>query len=109
MDVTHHYEHTTWEILALYADLIIFAQHVSQGLKGTIAHNKISASDIFTFNDDYEMISFETNERAITNDDETMESVPWTALCNEYKANDNDILMPTRLRARWNYPDGDFE
>lgn len=44
------------------------------------------------------MISFETNDRAITNDDGTMEYVPWTALCNGYKANDYDILMPTRLR-----------
>lgn len=73
-------------------------------VKATISYNNITASGIFTFNEQYEMISFTTNDRAITNDDGSMEYIPWSAICSEYKFNENGIKHPGKFQAFWNYP-----
>lgn len=77
-------------------------------VKATISYKGQTASGIFTFNEQYEMISFVTNDRAATNSDGSMEYVPWTALCGDYQAADNGIKRPTKFQAVWNYPDEDF-
>ena len=59
-------------------------------------------------NDNYEYVSFVTNDRAVTNTDGTMEYVPWTAKCENYKLADNGIKYPTVFKAVWNYEDEDF-
>lgn len=54
------------------------------------------------------MISFTTNDRAVTGTDGTMEYVPWSALCGEYQLNKNGIKVPTKFQAVWNYTDDDL-
>ncbi len=48
------------------------------------------------------------NDRAVTNSDGTMEYIPWSAICGEYKYLDTGIKHPTKFQAVWNYPDSDF-
>ena len=54
------------------------------------------------------MISFSTNDRAVTGSDGSVEYVPWSAVCGDYKIGDDGIKHPTCFKAIWNYPDGDF-
>lgn len=69
---------------------------------------KLYDKDVFTFNEQYEMISFTTNDRAVTGTDGNMEYIPWSAICGEYMLSESGIKYPTKFQAVWNYPDGDF-
>lgn len=92
----------------LLENYVIFEEINDFEVKATITYEGITASGIFTFNKQYEMISFTTKDRAVTNADGTMEYVPWSALCSEYKVGENGIKLPMKLQAVWNYPDRDF-
>lgn len=92
----------------LLQDYIVFEELSDYEVKAIISYCGDTASGIFTFNEQYEMISFTTNDRAVTGTDGTMEYVPWSALCSEYQPAKNGIKYPTKFQAVWNYPDGDF-
>ncbi len=92
----------------LLQDYISFEEISDFKVKATITYENHTASGIFTFNEQYEMISFVTNDRAVTNSDGTMEYIPWSALCSEYVISDNGVKHPSKMRAVWNYEDGDF-
>ena len=76
--------------------------------KATISYKGQFASGIFTFNEQYEYVSFTTNDRGVTNPDGTMEYIPWSAVCGEYCVSESGIKYPTKFKAIWNYEDGDF-
>ena len=92
----------------LMQDYITFEQISDFEIKAAITYEGQTASGIFTFNEKYEMISFVTDDRAVTNSDGTMEYVRWSALCSDYKTSENGIKYPTKMQAVWNYSDGDF-
>lgn len=92
----------------LLQDYIIFEEISDFEVKATISYKGQTASGIFTFNEQYEMISFTTNDRAVAGTDGSMEYVPWSAICNDYQLSSNGIKYPTKFQAVWNYPDGDF-
>lgn len=89
-------------------DYITFDEISDYQVKATISYNNITASGIFTFNEQYEMISFTTNDRSLVSSDGTSEYVKWSALCKDYKLSDNGIKYPTKFQAVWNFDDGDF-
>lgn len=76
-------------------------------VKATISYYGISASGIFTFNENYEMLSFNTFDRESVGMDGKVDKVPWTALCSNYKVI-NGIKQPTSLQAIWHYETGDL-
>lgn len=92
----------------LLQDYITFEEISDFEVKATITYEGVTASGIFTFNKQYEMISFTTNDRAATGTDGRIEYIPWSALCSEYQISENGIKYPTKFQAVWNYPDGDF-
>lgn len=92
----------------LMQDYISFEEINDFEMKAAITYQNQTASGIFTFNEKYEIISFVTNDRAITNSDGTMEYMQWSAVCSEYAVSENGIKQPAKLQAVWNYPDGDF-
>ena len=77
-------------------------------MRVTITYGGQTASGIFTFNEQYEMISFITNDRAVAGTDGSIEYVPWSALCGDYQFSESGIKYPTKFQAVWNYPDEDF-
>lgn len=89
-------------------DYIIFEELSDFQVRATITYGGQTASGIFTFNEEYEMISFTTNDRAAAGTDGSMEYVPWSALCNHYQFSENGVKYPTKFQAVWHYPDGDF-
>lgn len=89
-------------------DYIIFEELSDFEVRATITYGGQTASGIFTFNEQYEMISFTTNDRAAAGTDGNIEYIPWSALCSDYQFSENGIKYPTKFQAVWNYPDGDF-
>ena len=92
----------------LLQDYIIFEELNDFEVRAAITYGGQTASGIFTFNEQYEMISFTTNDRAVTGSDGSMEYVPWSALCGDYQRSENGIKHPAKFQAVWNYPDGNF-
>lgn len=75
--------------------------------KATITYYNISASGVFTFDENGLYLSFETNDRYITNPDNSLTQLKWTSVIENYVDLDG-ILKPTSYKAIWNYPDRDF-
>ena len=92
----------------LLQDYICFEEISEYQVKATITAYGQTVSGTFTFNEDYEMVSFSTNDRAVTGSDGTVEYVPWTAVCDSYEIGADGINHPTSFQAIWNYQDGDF-
>jgi hypothetical protein len=77
-------------------------------VKGIILYNGIQAEGIFAFNENYEMVSFTTEDRAATGTDGSVDYIPWSAICGEYEINKDGYIHPTIFQAVWHYEDGDF-
>ena len=92
----------------LLQDYITFEEVSDLEVKAAITYGGQSAIGVFTFNEQYEMISFTTKDRAVAKTDGSMEYIPWSALCGDYQASKNGIKRPTKFQAVWNYSDGDF-
>lgn len=92
----------------LTQNYIEFEQVTDLEVKATITYDGQTASGIFTFNKDYEMTSFTTNDRAVVETDGAIHYVPWTAVCGQYEIAKNGINYPTKFQAVWNYPESDF-
>ena len=75
--------------------------------KATISYYDITASGIFTFKENGEMLSFTTDDREATSTDGTSEKVKWSAVCSEY-VEINSIKKPTVFQAIWHYDDSDL-
>lgn len=93
---------------ALLQDYITFEELGDFEVKAIISYGGQTASGVFSFNEQYEMISFTTNDRAVAGEDGTFAYVPWSALCSGYELAESGIRYPTKFQAVWNYPDGDF-
>ena len=92
----------------LLQDYIKFEEINEHQVKATISAYGQTVSGIFNFNDEYEMTSFTTKNRAVVAPDGSIEYVPWSAICGDYKVGDDGIKLPTKFQAVWNYKDGDF-
>lgn len=92
----------------LLQEYITFEEISDFEVRAEISYHGQTASGVFTFNEDYEMISFTTIDRAAAGTDGSMEYVPWSAICGDYRLSSNGILYPTKFQAVWNYPEGDF-
>lgn len=92
----------------LLQDYITFEEISDFEVRATITYGGQTASGIFNFNEQYEMISFTTNDRAATGTDGNTEYILWSAICSDYQLSENGIKHPTKFQAVWNYPDEDF-
>ncbi|OAB42223.1 DUF6544 family protein [Paenibacillus glacialis] len=75
--------------------------------KATISYNDISASGIFTFSENGELLSFTTEDRSVISADRAIQQVRWSAEFKDYKTI-RGIKQPTHLQAVWNYDQGDL-
>lgn len=93
---------------ALLNGYISFEEIDDYKVRATITYGGQTCSGVFAFNQNYEYISFTTNDRVVTNPDGTMENILWSALCGDYEVFANGIKYPSTFKAVWNYPEGDF-
>lgn len=75
--------------------------------KATISHYGISASGMFTFDENGEAVSFTTDDREAVTSDGRSEKVRWSAILQDYRES-GGIRKPTALQAIWHYDDGDL-
>jgi hypothetical protein len=92
---------------AALQDYIVWEEINDYHVKATINYYGITASGIFTFNQNGEMLAFTTNDREAISTDGTSEKVKWSAVISEYKET-SGIKKPTAFQAIWHYEDGDF-
>jgi len=74
--------------------------------KATINYYGISASGIFTFNEEGAMVSFRTKDRVATNMDGSTTEAEWSAIICGYKEV-NGLKYPDKLQSIWHYEEGD--
>jgi len=76
--------------------------------KASFEYEGVKAEGIFTFDDKGELTKFETDERYMDNGKGTSEKHKWTVEASNYIER-GGIKLPSRLKATWNLPDGDYE
>lgn len=74
--------------------------------RAIISYYGITASGLFTFAENGEMISFTTNDRMAVDFNGNSVQVPWSAVCENY-LKVNGIKVPSSLKAIWHYQEGD--
>lgn len=74
--------------------------------KATITYYGISASGIFTFDENGLMLSFKTKDRLATNMDGSTREAEWSAIISDYQLV-NELRQPKILQSIWHYPEGD--
>ena len=88
-------DYITWEAIdALHA-------------KAAISYYGGTASGVFAFNENGEMLSFTTDDREAATTDGTSEKVKWSVVLSDYEKI-KGIKKPTRFQAIWHYDDGDL-
>ncbi|WMT41295.1 hypothetical protein RE628_01510 [Paenibacillus sp. D2_2] len=75
--------------------------------KATITYKGITASGIFTFSENGQLLAFTTEDRSVISSDGTIQQVTWSAIFKDYKTI-SGIQQPTHLQAVWNYEQGDL-
>jgi hypothetical protein len=74
--------------------------------KAIITYYGISASGIFTFDENGLMLSFRTKDRYETDIDGSMKPLDWSAIILDYE-NVNGLRQPKTLQGVWHNPEGD--
>lgn len=80
----------------------------SKTIKATISFQQIKASGYFHFNENFEMIKFETNDRYYTDRKGIYHQMQWIAEASNYVVKDG-FRLPTSFKAKWNTYEGEFE
>lgn len=75
--------------------------------KATISYGGLTASGIFTFSKEGELLAFTTKDRAMIAADGEVRQIAWSALFKDYQFIDG-IRLPTHLQAIWNEEQGDL-
>jgi len=76
--------------------------------KANLNYKGVTVEGVFTFNDKGEFTKFETDDRYMDTGKGMSEKHRWTAEVSNY-IEQNGIKRPSRLKAIWNLPDGDYE
>lgn len=92
---------------AALQDYITWEQIDPLHAKASISYYGRSASGIFAFNEEGEMLSFTTDDREAASFDGTSEKVKWSVIYGDYEKK-GVIKVPTKFQAVWHYDDGDL-
>lgn len=76
--------------------------------KASIEYKGVKAEGIFTFNEQGEFMKFETDERYMDSGKGKSEKQKWTVEVSNY-IDKNGIKIPSKAKAIWNLPNGDYE
>ncbi|MDD3931575.1 MAG: hypothetical protein PHT04_05320 [Eubacteriales bacterium] len=76
-------------------------------VRATLSYDGISASGVFTFGEQGEMIQFTTSDREYTEPNGMSKPADWSAVCGQYREA-NGIKTPTSLQAVWHLETGDL-
>ncbi len=91
---------------AALQEFVIWEEIDNTHTKATICWQGISASGVFTFADNGELLSFHTSDRVAVDMDGNETAADWSAYFREYHPV-NGILQPSVLQSVWHYHSGD--
>jgi hypothetical protein len=94
-----------WLPTAFLSDNITWREIDDRNVAATITDKGVTASGIFHFNDENEIVAFISSGR-FRND--TGKMTPWSGTWSNYREF-NGFRIPAEGNAVWNAPDGDFE
>lgn len=92
----------------IYNDRISFEEIDPYNVRASIDDNGTSVSGIFSFNENYEITRFYTEDRPAVKDDGSIDYVPWSANILSYKKYKDGINMASHVQIIWHYPKEDF-
>lgn len=92
---------------AAIQDYIIWEEVDALHAKATMSYYGNTASGIFTFRENGEMLSFTTDDREAITTDGKSEKVKWSVVLGDYEEIEG-IKKPTLFQAIWHYDDGDL-
>lgn len=92
----------------LYNKNISFEEIDPFNVKASIYDNGISAIGIFTFNENYQLEKFYTEDRPAVKEDGSIDYIPWSANILSYKKYESGINFIDHVQIIWHYPEGDF-
>ncbi len=92
---------------AALKDFIVWEEIDETHAKATINYFNISASGVFSFDEDGLWISFITSDRVATSMDGIKREADWSAIIKNYRES-NGLLQPSVVKSVWHYPEGDF-
>ena len=92
---------------AALQDFISWEEIDDTHAKATINYYGISASGIFTFDEDGLWLSFKTSDRVATSMDGSKREAEWSAIIEDYQVV-SGILQPRVVKSIWHYSEGDF-
>ncbi|WMJ76840.1 MULTISPECIES: DUF6544 family protein [unclassified Sedimentibacter] len=92
---------------AALQDFITWKEIDSTHAEAEISCYGISASGVFTFDEDGLWRSFRTNDRISVSMDGSERKAPWSAIVEDYHQS-NEIWVPRVVSSVWHYPEGDF-
>lgn len=75
-------------------------------LEGQITWKGVSAKGRFTFNEDGDIIRFDTNDRYMDQNGKGSVKRPWFIICDEYEEK-NSLWQPNHVRVCWVLPEGE--
>lgn len=75
-------------------------------IKASIENKGIIVSGVFHFDNEGRLIRFDTEDRAYTKNDGTMEYTSWSAYFDDYQKK-GDYMLPDNLKAVWHFADAD--
>ncbi len=107
------------ELVTILAETMIFPLYALQNyiswtaidaftIKGTICYQGITVSGHFYFNEDFEIVRFETFDRYYSEKGKGYQKMKWTATAQKY-IHDQGLKYPSYFTATWNTADGDFD
>lgn len=88
-------------------DYITWEEVDDNNARVTISYHGISASGLFTFDDNGAVKSFRTKDRVATSMDGTERNAEWSAVFEDYQEEDG-IKKPRILLGIWHFPEGDW-
>ena len=92
----------------IYNERLSFEEIDPYNVRASIDDNGTKVSGIFSFNEDYEITSFYTEDRPAIKDDGNIDYIPWSANILSYKKYKNGINMASHVQIIWHYPKEDF-
>ncbi len=87
-------------------DSILWEEIDDTHAKATISYCGLTASGVFTFDENGAMKSFTTYDRDNVDAHGNVQKVKWSVVCGDYKEK-SGIKIPSSLKAIWHYDTGD--
>ena len=76
-------------------------------VSATLEQSGVKVTGVFTFNEQHELVRFDTEDRYLSLIDGEFVRNPWAIICGEYKVGEDGVRIPGMYQAAWLSSEGD--